>query len=179
MITTIMIAAFVVAVSLVLIRAALGRHLPVPSLQALEGHTQPVDVAAFRNLIDPAEEDYLRERLSAREFRAIQRARLRATLEYVRCTACNAAILLRLGEASRRDNNPEVAAAARALVNNALRLRVSAMLAIVVLYGRVVMPGSRVSVGRVTDAYENLIQGLVRLARLQDPAHASRVSAAI
>jgi len=60
-----------------------------------------------------------------------------------------------------------------------LRLRVSAMLATVVLHGRIVMPGARISVGRVTDACENLIQGLVRLAGLQGPTYASRVSAAI
>ncbi len=179
MITTALLIAFAVAAVVVLMRAARRRRKPVPDLQALEAYTQPVDVAAFRNLIDPAEEDYLRERLPAGEFRAIQRERLRATLEYVRRTAYNAAILLRVGEAAGRDRNPEVAAAARALVNNALRLRVSAMLAMVVLYGRIVMPGARISVGRVTDAYENLTQGLVRLARLQDPAYATRVSAAI
>ncbi len=178
MITTTLLIAFALAAVLVLMWAA-RRQKPVPDLQALEAYTQPVDVAAFRNLIDPAEEDYLRERLPAGKFRAIQRERLRATLEYVRRTACNAAILLRVGEAARRDPNPEVAAAARVLVNNALRLRINAMLAIVVLYGRIVMPGARISVGRVTDAYENLTQGLVRLARLQDPAYVTRVSAAI
>jgi len=179
MITTTLIVAFVVAVLLVLIWAALGRHLAAPGLQGLDGYLRPVDMPAFRNLIDPTEEDYLREHLPAREFRAIQRQRLRATLEYVQRTAGNAAILLRVGEAARRDHDPEVAAAARALVNNALRLRMNAMLAMVALYGRIVMPGARISVGRVTDAYENLTQALVRLARLVDPAYAAHVSAAI
>jgi len=41
------------------------------------------------------------------------------------------------------------------------------------------MPGARFSVGRITDAYENLTQGMLRLARLQDPACAARVSAAV
>lgn len=151
----------------------------VRELPQLERHTRPVDLAAFRNLIDPAEEDYLREHLPADKFRAIQRQRLRAALEYVRRTAYNGAILLRVGEAARRDPNPEVAAAARSLVNDALRLRMNAMLATVVLYGRIVMPEARISVGRVTDTYENLTQGLVRLTRLQHPAYATRVSAAV
>jgi len=72
-----------------------------------------------------------------------------------------------------------VAAAARELVNTAIRLRVNARLATVVLYGRIAVPGARISVGRVTDIYENLTHGLVRLTRLQDPAYASRVSAAV
>jgi len=179
MITTALLIVFALVAALVLFRTARRQHLPVPGLQALEEYTRPVDLAAFRNLIDPAEEDYLREHLPADKYRAIQRERLRAALEYVERTAYNGAILLRVGEAARRDPNPEVAAAARELVNNALRLRLNARLATVVLYGRIVLPGARISVGRVTDTYENLTQGLVRLTRLQDPAYATRVAAAI
>jgi len=179
MITTALLIAFALVVVGVLIRAVRRRRYPVPDLQALEAYTRPVDLAAFRNLIDPAEEDYLRENLPTGEFHSLQRERLRAALEYVRRTAYNGAVLLRVGEAARRDPNPEVAAAARTLVNDALRLRMNAMLAMVVLYGRIAMPGARISVGRVTDIYENLTQGLVRLTRLQDPAQAARVSAAV
>jgi hypothetical protein len=175
MTTTVLLIAFAVAVLLVLMRTAHLRK-PTPALDALEGYIQRVDLAAFRNLIDPGEEDYLRQQLPANKFRAVQRKRLRAMLQYVRCTADNAAILVRVGEACRRDQNPEVAAAARGLVNNALRLRLHAMLAMAALYGRLVLPGTRVSVGWVTDAYENLTQGLVRLARLQNPAYESRIS---
>ena len=179
MITTLLLTALALVVVLVLIRAARRQHRPVPSLQALEEYTRPVDLAAFRNLMDPAEEDYLRERLPASQYRAIQRERLRAALEYVQRTAYNGAILLRVGEAARSSPDPEVAAAARELVNDAIRLRVNARLATVVLYGRIAVPGARISVGRVTDIYENLTHGLVRLTRLQDPAYASRVSAAV
>jgi len=179
LITTTLLIVFAAVAVLVLIRGARWHHRPVPALQALEEYTRPVDLAALRNLIDPAEEDYLRERLPAGTYRAIQRERLRAALEYVQRTAYNSAILLRVGEAARRDPNPEVAAAARALANDAMRLRVHARLAMLVLYGRIALPGARISVGRVTDIYENLTQGLVRLTRLQDPAHATRVSAAV
>jgi len=179
MITNTLIIAFVVVVCLVLVRAALARHVSSPSLLALQEQIKPVDMPAFRNLIDPVEEDYLREHLPAHTFRHIQRQRMRAALEYVQRTAYNGALLLRVGEAARRDHNPAVAAAARELVNNALQLRMNAKLATVVLYGRIAMPGARISLGRITDAYENLTRGLVRLARLQDPASAARVSAAV
>lgn len=180
MITTGFLIALAVAVVVVLLRALLRHHRPVPGLQVLEEYTRPVDLAAFRNLIDPAEENYLREHLPAGKFHAVQRQRLRAALGYVECTAYNAAILLRVGEAARRDPNPEVAAAAGELVNNALRLGMNARLATLVLYGRLLLPDARISVGgKVTETYERLTQGLERLTRLQDPASAARISAAV
>jgi hypothetical protein len=179
MITTGILIALAVLAVVVLLRAVRRHHRPVPELQALEDYTRPVDLAAFRNLIDPAEEDYLRQQLPAEQFRALQRQRLRAALEYVRRSAYNAAILLRVGEAARRNPSPEVAAAASELVNQAVQLCVNARLATLVLYARLVLPGARFSVGRLTDRYENLIQGLVRLTRLQDPACATRIAAAV
>jgi len=179
MIVTGILIAFALVTAGLLIRAIRRRRGPVPHLSALDAYTRPVDLPAFRNLIDPAEEHYLRQRLPAGQFRALQRERAHAALDYVRRTAYNGALLLRVGEAASHDQDPEVAAAARALMNDALRLRMKAMLAMVVLYGRMAMPGARISVGRVTDIYENLTQGLVRLTRLQAPAHAARVSAAV
>jgi len=179
MTTTAVLIAFALLVVGVLIHAVRRRRSPTPELPALDTYTQPVDLAAFRNLIDPAEEDYLRQQLPAVQFRSLQRERLHAALEYVRRAACNGALLLRLGEAASHDKDPEIAAAARTLMNDALRLRMNAMLAMLVLYARIVMPGARISIGRVTDIYENLTQGLVRLTRLQDPAHTARVSAAV
>jgi hypothetical protein len=180
MITTGFLIALAVALAVVLLRAILRHHRPVPGLQALEEYTRPVDLAAFRNLIDPAEEDYLREHLPPGKFHTVQRQRLRAALGYVESTAYNAAILLRVGEAACHDPNPEVAAAASELVNSALRLGTNARLATLVLYGRLLLPDARIPVGRrVTDTYENLTQGLVRLTRLQDPASAARISAAV
>jgi len=64
-------------------------------------------------------------------------------------------------------------------MNDALRLRMNAMLATIVLYARIAVPGARISIGRLTDIYENLTQGLVRLTRLQSPARAARVSSAV
>lgn len=179
MITTAAFIGFAALGLLVLIWALRRQHRPVPDLPGLEACTQPVDLAAFRNLIDPAEEDYLREHLPAGQFRELQRERMRAALEYVQRTAYNGALLLRVGEAASNDQNPEVAAAGRTLMNDALRLRMNAMLAMIVLYARIAMPGARISIGRVTDVYESLTEGLVRLTRLQDPAHAARVAAAV
>jgi hypothetical protein len=114
-----------------------------------------LDLEAFHNLVDPAEEDYLRTRLSPEVFHTIQRKRMRAALEYVRRTAYNASILLRVGEAARQNANPEIAAAASELIQDALRLRINAKIATLILYGRIVL-GARISAGRVIQTYDNL-----------------------
>ena len=179
MITTAILIALALLVMGVLVGALRRRRAPAPDLPALDAYTQPVDLAAFRNLIDPAEEDYLRQQLPAAQFRSLQRERTYAALEYVKRTAYNGALLMRVGEAASHDQNREVASAGRTLMNDALRLRMNAMLATIVLYARIAVPGARISIGRLTDIYENLTQGLVRLTRLQSPARATRVSSAV
>lgn len=178
---TITLIVFAVALLLaaLVLRAARGRAAIVHELPELEGLTRPVDLVAFRNLVDPAEEQYLRANLSRHQFRMIQRQRMRAALEYVERTNHNGAILLRLGESARRDANSEVAAAGRELVSRALRLRMSALLATGILYARIAVPEAQISIGYVADIYENLANGLVRLTRLQHPTYVTSVSAVI
>jgi len=178
---TIALMVFAVALLLaaLLLRAARGHAAMVRELPELEGLTRPVNLAAFRNLVDPTEEEHLRAQLPGNQFRKIQRQRVRAALDYVERTKHNGAILLRLGESGRRDPNPEVAAAARELVNTALRLRTNALLAKAILYARMAMPEARISIGHVADMYQNLTDGVLRLARLQNPTYATRLSAMI
>lgn len=162
-----------------LLRVARGQSAAVEDLEELPGKTQPVDLAAFRNLTDPAEEEYLRAQLPAREFRRLQRQRMRAALEYIRRAAQNAALLVRLGEAARRSPDPEVAQAARELVDNAVRLRLYALLAEVKLRARLLLPGARLSSAPLLDRYQRLTQAVGRLSRAQKPSFAGRISAAL
>ncbi|MGH9670951.1 MAG: hypothetical protein ACRD3A_12675, partial [Terriglobales bacterium] len=126
MITTLILALFGLLMMALLLLAVRGQGGVVRSLQELEGRTQPLDLAAFRNLTDPREEEYLRTQLAPADFRAIHRERLRAALGYVRRAAHNASILLRLGEAARRNADPEIARAAGELAEGALKLRMYA-----------------------------------------------------
>ena len=82
----------------VLLRVARGHAIAAKSLQDLQGHTTAVDLAAFRNLVNPAEDEFLRCNLEVRDFRQVQRARARAAMWYIRSANQNADILLRLGE---------------------------------------------------------------------------------
>ena len=97
------------AILLLLLYVEGGRNSSVNGLEDLAGRTRPVDLEAFRNLVDAGEEDFLRANLSRREFRAVQRERTRAAVEYIRNSAHNAACLLRLGEAASRSGDPRIA----------------------------------------------------------------------
>src|SRR5262245_45952614 len=93
-----------------------------------------VDIEAFRNLMDPNEEEYLRQRLPPTDFRKIQRERLQAAVEYVRCAAFNAGVLMQFGEMARRSSDPNAAQAAAKLIDNAIRLRTFSLQTIPKLY---------------------------------------------
>jgi hypothetical protein len=140
-------------------------------------HLRAVDVEAFRNLVDPDEENFLRTHLPPAEFRKIQRERLRAAVEYVSCAAQNAGILLRLVDAGRRSSDPATAEAAEKLVNNALRLRLYALHAIPRLYLGMILPGARISPVRIAESYEQMTRLVVLLGCLQYPTRS--VSAAL
>jgi len=142
------------------------------SSQVLDGpvaQIRAVDVEAFRNLMDPGEEQFLRTHLAPAEFRKVQRERLRAAVEYVSCAAQNAAILMRLANAGRHSEDPATAEAAQKLVDNAIRLRLYALHAIPRLYISMLLPGTRISSGRIAERYEQMSRLVVLLGCLQYP----------
>ncbi len=163
----------------VLFRAVRGQAAVVHSLEELENLTQPVDLDAFRNLIDPAQEAFLRGRVSAAQFRRVQRERLRAALEYVGRAAHNAAILVRLGEAARASSDPEVAHSGQELVNRALQMRLYAQMARLQIWLLIAFPQAHPSLAAVIESYQTLRERVAHLARLQRPAYATRVVAAL
>ena len=156
-----------VALALIL-HFAKGHHVKGGDLAQLALQLRPVDVAAFRNLIDEGEEQYLRDHLPQAEFRSIQRERKLAAIEYVRSAANNAAILIRLAEAARESPDPAAAQAAEKLFDSALRLRLYSFRTVPRLYAGVVLPGlSPVPTG-LADAYDTLSRQAVILG-LQYP----------
>jgi hypothetical protein len=160
-----------------LIMVAKGRASTSEALQNPAEHIRAVDLDAFRNLVDPDEEEFLRTNLAPAEFRRIQRERLRAAVEYVSCAAKNAAILVRLADAGRHSSDPTTAEAAEKLVNNAIRLRLYAIQAIPRLYLSMILPGVRISPVRVAESYEQMTRLVVLLGCLQYPTRG--VSAAL
>ena len=167
MIITIALVVFAVTALVVIFFAVRSRGEHITNVAELQGRIRPVDILAFRNLVDPEEESFLQSRLPAREFRVIQRERIRAAIEYVQCVAANAAILLRLGEAARLSAEPEIAKAGRELVETASKIRILSLSVGLKLRVRLVLPGLRVSPIAVSNSYENMTGLVGRLGRLQ------------
>jgi len=137
---------------------------------------QPVDIEAFRNLIDPAEDEYLRRRLPGREFRSVQRKRLEAMAAYVRTAGHNASVLIRVGQAAMGSANPETARAGHELAQQAVALRSNTTFALLRIYGAWAWPGSDSAANPILQRYERLSDSAMLLGRLQNPGMPVRLS---
>jgi len=147
-------------------------------VEELSSRIRPVDIQAFRTLVDPGEAQFLRMRLSHAEFRKIQRERVRAAVEYIWCAAQNAAILVRIGEAARRSGDPSIAEAGEKLVYSGIRLRILSAQALVKLYIEMILPGTRISAAELVEVYERMTRQVFVLGRLQRATASVSVSAA-
>ena len=126
-----------------------------------------IDIEGFRNLVDPEEEQYLRENLTAADFRAVQRERLDAAKEYIGALSHNAALLLKLGQAARQSPAPRVADAGRHVEENALRLRLYALEVRCRLYAKIAFPGTALEPRAVVTHYREVSNWAALLGRLQ------------
>jgi hypothetical protein len=140
-------------------------------LEALATELRPVDVGAFCNLISAGEQQYLREHLPPHEFRSIHRERMSAAVEYVRCAAHNASILMRLGEAARQHSDASVREAGEKLLENGLRLRMYAIQVIPRLYLSMAFPKIGPVPDVLADTYDNMSRQVVTLSCLHFPTH--------
>jgi hypothetical protein len=161
----------------VILRLAVKQVLETKANVGLTSAIYPIDLEAFRNLTDPAEDEYLHRRLAPGDFRAVRRERLRAMAAYIQAVANNAAVLVRIGEAALASGDQRVLAAARQLVNDALLLRRNAAIALMRIYLALAWPNSGLAAVRVVDRYEKLSGTAMLLGRLQNPAVAVRLSA--
>jgi hypothetical protein len=132
---------------------------------------RPVDVGAFCNLISVSEQQFLRENLPSHEFRTIHRERMGAAVEYVRCAARNASILMRLGDAARQHSDPSVREAGEKLLENGLRLRLYAMQVVPRLYLSMAFPKTGPAPDTLADTYDNMSRQVVALNCMQFPTH--------
>jgi hypothetical protein len=155
----------------------LSRNLQVSADDNLAAQLQPIDIAAFRNLVDPAEDAYLRRRLPAAEFRTVQRQRLLATAVYVRAANRNAAILTLMGQKAEAASNVHTAEAGRQLVEHATLLRQNATIALVKIYVARAWPHASLGSTPVVQRYERLNVSAMLLGRLQNPASPVRIAA--
>lgn len=156
-----------------------GRANPVTDWEALPQRIQPVDLEAFRNLTDPAEETWLRSQLSPNDYAAVRRERLAAAIDYLARTNGNAAVLIRLGQAAEHTADPALVAAGRELVATAMRTRWYTVQAMVRLKAAAVVPLAPGSIASLAEQYQALRDGVDRVSRLRSPVLAARMAAAM
>lgn len=125
-----------------------------------------LDIAAFRNLLDSAEEAFLRENLSPKKFREIKRQRAWAALIYVWEAGRAATALAKIGQAAQRSSDPKIAASGAQVAENAFRLRLQTLRACPHLLTEILLPDLP---GRplptLVDQYERAAETLFRLGR--------------
>jgi hypothetical protein len=153
-----------------LYKATRGHHVSIASTEDIERLTKPVDLTAFRNLTDPAEETFLRGRLSAGAFAKVQRKRMLAAIEYVERVAWNSAVLMRLGEVASNASQPDIVRAGMELKTAALGLRILALQAEGTLYVRAIFPNLQLTPRDLVAQYEHLREQVAAVCQLQQPA---------
>ncbi|HKU24312.1 MAG TPA: hypothetical protein VJQ54_02510 [Candidatus Sulfotelmatobacter sp.] len=153
------------------------------SLQAsrpnLAGNIQPLDIEAFRNLLDARENEYLHRRLPPADFRRVQRERLRAMAAYIQVAGQNATVLVRIGQSALAASDPQTVLAARQLIDQALLLRRNATLALLKIYIAMAWPNPGFAANPILRGYEQLSSSAMLLGRLQNPSTPVRISAGL
>jgi hypothetical protein len=159
-----------------IVSVALPRSLQVSAGKGMTAQIQPIDVEAFRNLVDAAEDDYLRRSLPASQFRLVRRERLRAMAAYIHAAQANAAVLVSIGQAALAAGDAHTVEAARRLVDSALLLRRNAAFALLKIYVAIAWPNSELAAAPVLYSYDQLSGAAMLLGRLQNPSVPVRIS---
>ena len=137
---------------------------------------EPIDLEAFRNLVDPAETQYLRRQLPPIEFRKVQRTRLRAANEYLQAAGHNAALLAEIGQKALSSKDQNTAEAAQRLVESALLLRRNVFVAQARIYIALAWPMAGPVTTGLLQGYGQLGGAAMLLGRLQQPAVSVRIA---
>lgn len=158
------------AVALLVLFLLIRRHLfGGQTVDNLASALRPIDIDAFRNLVDNREQEFLREHLPPREFRRVHRERMRAAVEYVCAAAQNAGRLVQLAQAAQESADPAISSAAENLLANAIQLRLYAFRTIPRLYVSMMFPGTMQASKRFAEDYDVVKRQMIVLACLQSP----------
>jgi len=128
---------------------------------------RPVDLKAFRALMDRDDELFLQSSLPRSRFFRLKRHRIRVTLRYVARIASNASAVLRMSEASRVSPAPEVAAAAAEVMELAAQIRLQCIIAAGKLCLEYAIPSLQFTPAMLVPKYQSLRDNWSRLGDLQ------------
>jgi hypothetical protein len=120
------------------------------------GNPLPVDLEAFRNLTDPEETRFLRVNLAPKDFRRIQRHRLRAAAAYIGVISDNASRLVAIGRSLSAHPDAVTAAAGLDVVHRGLQLKFWCLLSLLKLNLTLVWPTILSPSSRIADRYRDV-----------------------
>lgn len=153
-----------------------GARVKGSNLSEIAAQLRPIDVNAFRNLIDEGEERFLRKSLPAVEFWPIHRERMLAATEYVMSAAKNAGILIRLAEPATQDSDPLVVSAAQELLESATEVRLYALQVVPRFYVSMLLPWVGHSPYSLAERYAAMSRQMVTLGCLRSATEPTAVS---
>lgn len=167
-ITTITVARIVVAVAIfalaTFIYFAIRSRAHRVDLEKAVRDFRSLDIVAFRNLVDPAEDTFLRDSLSPKKFRRIKRQRAWAAILYAREVGKAATALAKVGQVARRSPDAKVATSGVQLTENAFRLRLQTVDVTLRLLTGVLLPGLQSPTLRpVIEQYERAAETLFQV----------------
>jgi hypothetical protein len=132
-------AAFALFVLLAYLAALRARDLR--GVEQAGADLRALDIEAFRNLTDPAEEQFLRSELPLTEFKKIKRERVQAALAYVKVLSNASLQLAQIGGAAQRSEDPAIATSGRQIADSASSLRLQTLKASANLMIAAAFPG--------------------------------------
>ena len=127
---------------------------------------RPVNLKAFRALMDRDDELFLRDRLPRSKFSHLKRQRIRVTFRYVARIAGNASAVLRVSEAARVSSSPEVADAANQVTELATQIRLQCLVAMGKLAAEYAIPSLQLTPAMLVPKYQTLRDSVSRLGAL-------------
>ena len=126
-----------------------------------------VDITAFRVLMDRADENFLRLKLSRNGFFRLKRQRIRVAWGYVARMSGNAASVLRAVGEARMNSDPRVAGQAAHAIELAGQIRVRCLVAFAKLGAEFAFPSLQLTPVLLESKYESLRDTVAQLASLQ------------
>ncbi|MGI9103834.1 MAG: hypothetical protein ACR2IF_15450 [Terriglobales bacterium] len=172
--------AILAILAVVAIRFAIrGNAAAITDPEQLLGRTQPVDLAAFQNLISVSDENYLRASLPWNSYLRIHRLRCRAARQYVAMASANAAVFVRLGQYAQHSPDEGIRSAGAKLLALALNTRMYAIEADMKLRFAELLPWWQPSLNLAAATYTDLRKALALVVQLQRPELAGRIYSAV
>jgi hypothetical protein len=139
----------------------------VQNLSELEQHTKPIDLRVLASLVNPAQEQFVKRRLTRLQFFRYKIMKFLAASSYVACISRNSAVLLSVGRVAAKSSSLDIAATGRELVAAAFRVRMYAMLARASLAIQILFPTPFKSLNSLMHNYSIIKQHVSRLSNLE------------